>query len=154
MPVDQATPTYWTVTVSLEVTAGPVPVMRSLLCSTEGGAPVGTVTVGLVSNDPAGEGSATGGRAEAEEPGVVVPVVLGAEVVAGAEVVEVVEGDEELLHPASPTAATARVRRTSVRRRDIVRVVLSGRRRSGSPGGVGTPRRYSAPPLNGGRRCP
>jgi hypothetical protein len=110
-PVDQATPTYWTVTLSPGATAAPVPVMRSVLSRPEGGVPVGTVTVGLVPNDPAGEGSWTAVTGTVDAGAVAA--------VEGAEVLAVADGDE-LLQPARPTAATARARRATVRRRDIV----------------------------------
>src|ERR1017187_4293711 len=94
-PVDHATPTYWTDTVSLVVTAGPVPTIRSVLSSPVGGVPGGTVTVGLVPTVPTGDGTCTG-------------VIATDGVVAG--------DDEELLHPANPRVPTARAMTVTVRR--------------------------------------
>src|ERR1035437_8967969 len=107
-PVDHATPTYWTDTVSLVVTAGPVPTIRSVLSSPVGGVPGGTVTVGLVPEVPTGDGSCTGVIAtdgvvdDGEGAAAVVAVVAG--------------DDEELLHPANPRVPTARAMTVMVRR--------------------------------------
>src|SRR5450759_20902 len=106
-PVDHATPTYWTDTVSLVVTAGPVPTIRSMLSSPVGGVPGGTVTVGLAVRVPAGDGSwtgviATGGVVDDADGAAVVAVVAG--------------DDEELLHPANPRVPTASAMTVTVRR--------------------------------------
>ena len=112
--VEYVASTYWTVTLSPALAAGPVPVIRSALSSRLGGELVGTVTVGCLPAVPAAERSATGMEAMAAAPVVGVAAEEEAVVEEEEEVVVVelgglvvVELEDELLHPARPSAPTA-----------------------------------------------
>ena len=107
LPEEYVASTYWTVTESPALAAGPLPWMRSADSRPVGGAPAGTVTVGAVPAVPAGDRSAAGMGAG------------GAAVVVGAAGVVVVGLDEALLHPARPRVATESTTRVRVRVRDM-----------------------------------